>query len=48
LTSPALEIENPPGNEDSDIHGKPDAGKSHVVFGKKDTKAINLSDIVAG
>ncbi|VVH60837.1 RTX toxins and related Ca2+-binding proteins, partial [uncultured Gammaproteobacteria bacterium] len=36
------------GNEDSDIHGKPDAGKSYVVFGKKDTKAINLSDIVAG
>jgi hypothetical protein len=37
------------GNEESNINGKPNAGKSYVVFGKKDnTNAIELSDIVAG
>jgi hypothetical protein len=29
----------------SDLSGKVDAGKSYVVFGKKDTTAINLSAI---
>jgi hypothetical protein len=28
--------------------GKPDAGKSYIVFGKQDTDVINLSAIVAG
>ncbi|VVM26228.1 Flagellar hook-length control protein FliK [uncultured Gammaproteobacteria bacterium] len=37
------------GNEESNINGKLNAGKSYVVFGKKDnTNAIELSDIVAG
>jgi len=31
-----------------DSTGKSEAGKSYVIFGKTDTKAINLSDISAG
>jgi hypothetical protein len=40
LTSPALERAN--------LSGKPDAGKSYVVFGKIDSTAINLSAIASG
>jgi hypothetical protein len=32
----------------ADPSGKSSAGKSYIVFGKQDTDAINLSDIVAG
>jgi hypothetical protein len=32
----------------SDLSGKVDAGKSYVVFGKKDNTAINLSAIASG
>jgi hypothetical protein len=31
----------------SDLSGKVDAGKSYVVFGKKDNTAINLSTIAS-
>ncbi|OJA03006.1 integrin alpha, partial [Bathymodiolus thermophilus thioautotrophic gill symbiont] len=36
------------GAEWADSTGKSLAGKSYVIFGKTDTKAINLSDISAG
>ncbi|SHA06385.1 Flagellar hook-length control protein FliK [Bathymodiolus thermophilus thioautotrophic gill symbiont] len=35
-------------NPDGEPAGKSDVGKSYVIFGKTDTKAINLSDISAG
>jgi hypothetical protein len=54
LTSPAFV--NADGLDDliigagqSDLSGKSNAGKSYVVFGKKDnTNAIELSDIATG
>ncbi len=36
------------GAYQADLSGKPDAGKSYIVFGKQDTDVINLSAIVAG
>jgi hypothetical protein len=34
--------------DQADPSGKPNAGKSYVIFGKQDNTAINLSIIVAG
>ena len=36
------------GAPDSDFASNTDAGRSYVVFGKKDTNAINLSAVIAG
>jgi hypothetical protein len=36
------------GAYSADPSGKPNAGKSYVIFGKQDNTAINLSAIAAG
>jgi len=36
------------GAPDSDFASNTDAGRSYVVFGKKDTNAVDLSEVIAG
>jgi hypothetical protein len=46
---PNITYDLPIGAGQSDLSGKSNAGKSYVVFGKKDnTHAVELSDIAAG
>jgi hypothetical protein len=45
---PALDLPLGSALYQADLSGKPDAGKSYIVFGKQDTDVINLSAIVAG